>query len=321
MSAAITKFDLTRACVGKNSVCIAAIPEDFDTYDRFTRLVFYTHDTRRWSSEAFDCRVQAITLYRPEAEASSKYTALSAEGDIVILSATTQSERIVGAGIESADSRFYGRMHGLRVIGEGLYACGDGGQFYRRRGRGDWLHLDPRFLQPPDTPFGNKLMMVQIDGPSETEIYICGYNGRLLFYDGSVARPIELDTDAHLVDILVEDERSIWICGSKGVLLRGNHRDGFTRVPGVTGQSLFNSMTLFDDTLLIAASSGRPNGLFVYDYGFLRPYETGLDPEIKYPHTLTARDGIIWAVATKDMIRFDGRRWERIDFPGNDPIR
>ena len=212
-------------------------------------------------------------------------------------------------------------MRGLRVIGEGLYACGDGGQVYRRRGRGDWLHLDSRFLQPANTPFEDKLMMVQIDGPSEDEIYICGYNGKMLFYDGTSARRIDLGTDAHLVDILVEDERSIWICGSKGVLLRGNHRDGFAPVPGVTGQSLFNSMALFDDKLYLAASTGRPSGLFVYDYGFLRPVSTGLGPEIENPHTLTTRDGIMWAVSMKDMIRFDGTRWERIDFPGNDPIR
>lgn len=317
----ITKYELTRARVGKNSLCLAAVPDGLEAYDRFTRLVFYTHDLRRWSSEALACRIQAIVLYQPEGETSSKYTALSAEGDVVLLTAMTKLERIAGAGIESPDSRFYGRMRGLRVIGDGLYACGDGGQFYRRRGPGDWVHLDPRFLQAPDTPFEEKLMLVQIDGPSEDQIYICGYRGKLIFYDGKAARRIDPGTDANLVDILVEDERTIWICGSKGALLRGNHREGFAPVPGVIGQSLFNSMALFDDKLHVAASTGRPSGLFVYDYGILRQVSTGLEPEIKNPHTLTERNGVMWAVSMKDIVRFDGARWERIDFPGNDPIR
>ena len=321
MSPATTKYDLTRAYLGANSICVAAVPEEYDVYAPFTRLAFYSYEEQRWGSEAFEHRVQNIRLFKTADDRFARYCTLSAEGDVSILLDVTQSERIAGAGIESPDSRFYGRMRGLRVIGEGLYACGDGGQVYRRRGRGDWLHLDSRFLQPANTPVEDKLMMVQIDGPSEDEIYICGYNGKMLFYDGTSARRIDLGTDAHLVDILVEDERSIWICGSKGVLLRGNHRDGFAPVPGVTGQSLFNSMALFDDKLYLAASTGRPSGLFVYDYGFLRPVSTELDPEIENPHTLSTRGGIMWAVSMKDMIRFDGTRWERIDFPGNDPIR
>ena len=321
MSKQITKYKIVSSCIGKNSICFAAMPEDNETYDKFTRMVFYAHDTRQWSSEAVDCCVQSIVIFRPLTERSSKYTSMSAEGDILIFSEETKSERISGAGIEAADSRFHGRMRGLRVIGDDLYACGDGGQFYRRRELGAWAHLDPRFLQPPDTPFEDKLMMVQIDGPSENEIYICGYRGKLLFYDGVTARRIDLGTDANLVDILVENETTIWICGSKGTLLRGNHRDGFSQVPGITGQSLFNSMAFFDDNLYLAASTGRPSGLFVYDHGFLRGVRTGLEPEIRNPHILTARNGVMWAVSVKDILRFDGEHWERIDFPGNDPIR
>ncbi len=36
---------------------------------------------------------------------------------------------------------------------------------------------------------------------------------------------------------------------------------------------------------------------------------------------IEAVDGVLWVMGTKDLLRFDGQRWERIAFPGNDPVR
>lgn len=317
-------FSFCRARAGR-SLAIAAVIDGMETYYPFCRFCFYDHDDppgTRWGDRRLDFRVHGVTLFqRPGFDDGRRFCLVSAEGDVAFIEDPIVVERIPGAGIESPDSNFHGRMENIRTIGERLYACGGGGQFYRRETSGTWRHLDPSFLQQPGVPVQDYMICNAIDGPNEDEVYICGYRGLLLFWDGKSARRLACPTDANLGDILVEDARTIWVCGSKGTLLRGNHRDGFARVPGVRGRSLFQSMTMFDDKLYLAASAGDPWGLFVYDYGFLRRVETGLTPEIDDPHVVDAQHDVLWAVSLKDIVRFDGTRWERIDFPGNDPIR
>jgi hypothetical protein len=159
-----------------------------------------------------------------------------------------------------------------------------------------------------------------VDGPSEDEIYVCGAHGTILVWDGSSFETLPPMTEATYVDIFVESADRIWISGRKGTLVRGNRRDGFNPVAVTARQQLFSKMTWYDGKLYLA-SGANPRGLFAYHRARIDQVWSGLTPDILDAHTVDSMDGVLWVVGSKDILRFDGKRWERIDHPDNPPIR
>jgi hypothetical protein len=217
------------------------------------------------------------------------------------------------------------------VIGGALYACGDGGQVYRRTGgalgAGQWRQLDASLLESPDAyaaalqrgPADRKIYF-DVNGPREDELYVVGNHGTILAWDGTAFTRLPRVTSAALTEVLVEDEDRVWICGRNGTLLRGNRRDGF-QIAAVSGRrQLFLSMTKLDGKIHLG-SGADPSGVFVYERGSLREVSSGLDPDIEDVHTVDSADGVLWVVGSKDVLRYDGQRWERIDHVDNPPIR
>ena len=45
--------------------------------------------------------------------------------------------------------------------------------------------------------------------------------------------------------------------------------------------------------------------------------DTGLGPDVEF-YRIDSRDGMLWSFAPKDLVRFDGERWERVSFPDNE---
>jgi len=106
-------------------------------------------------------------------------------------------------------------------------------------------------------------------------------------------------------------------------LLRGNAKSGFTRMPSIKGTHNFVSMAKFKDKIYLASHGGGWDvGAYVYENNTLTKLVTGLTPETQHDaHTVTCTDEDLWIVGLKDILHFDGSAWERIDFPGNPPIR
>ncbi len=248
-------------------------------------------------------------------------TFISAEGDVIYSAHRDVVERIPETGLYAPDSKRFGRMQDIQEIGDTLFACGDGLQFFKRAQHGTWQCLAPDLRQPPRVPPSEYFIMPRINGPNEREVYAVGQRGAIFFWDGQAVRRLDSPTTATLIDVCVEADDVIWICGGDGTLLRGNHRTGFALCPGTRGTSLFQRMTLFDGRLYLAAGGGDPSGLFAYDGAKLTRVRTGLRPTIAAPHLVGSAHGALWAASVKDILRFDGTRWERIDFPGHPPIR
>jgi hypothetical protein len=124
-----------------------------------------------------------------------------------------------------------------------------------------------------------------------------------------------------LIRILAHDQDTIWICGAAGQLLKGNHRDGFLPAPGIAGDQHFTGITLFEGKIYLASAAERSPGLFVYDGRRLSRVVTPLSPNIKDIFHVEAVDGAMWTVGRRDVTRFDGSTWVRIDHPDNPPIR
>lgn len=231
-------------------------------------------------------------------------------------------EKIPGAGVFSEGAKGWGYMRALRQIGDHLYAAGGAGQVYKRLGPDQWIHMDDGVLQPPNVE--DRLLLADIHGSAEDDIYICGgipgaygLEGRLYHWDGKQWTSLTLPTTERLTALYVEDANTVWICGANGTLLRGNRKAGFKDLSTVDDNQLFTSLTRFNGQIYLASNLG----LFVFDGKKIAPVHTGLTPELQDANVVDAVDGVLWSIGTKDIAKFDGTLWVRIDHPDNPPIR
>lgn len=181
-------------------------------------------------------------------------------------------------------------------------------------------------------PASCNIVFHDIAGLSEDAIYICGEVGPgtkpvLCYWDGEVLEELRLPVEeAALTGIHVENRDSVWICGREGVLLHGSRARGFNPVNADTRLNLFHGFTQWRDSLLMPATV-RPGGLWQLDlqsntvsrFEPRLPRLNRLDSNPGYalggPFFVQAFGDVIWAVASKDIFRFDGERWERIKHP------
>jgi len=296
---------LTRAYArSENTLGVAAVLDEGETDEPFVpdgRFYRYDHDnapTERWSYDNFRFHIQDIITFQNK-------DLPTPEGYFVILSSEGEvwhgywkgafQEKIAGAGTWTEGAKGYGRLMTIGQIGDRLYACGDGGQIYVRRGRDDWALLTDSLLYDPvvyrmmmksgpstsDPGYLDWILGIQKKKPrnilfhdmqalSEKAIYLCGEEGPgtkpvLCFWDGD--RLHELDpgiTEGALTGLYIESPDSIWICGREGVLLHGNPTTGFAPVPARTRLNLFHMITPYRGTLVLPASV-RPGGLYQLD--------------------------------------------------------
>ena len=317
-------FLRARAALSTEGVALSIVPDgqtEFAPFSYFAVFAKNERPDRMWGSHTLNFWLNGITIHKRQGTDKRRWTGISAEGDVVFVEEPPISERIPGAGIESPDSKFYGRMEDICGVGAGLFACGDGGQIYQRRASGEWICLAPELLQPPGVPAAECDMFSAIAGPSETDVYVVGRFGKILHWDGSSVRQLASPTRSGLVQICVESEERIWICGAGSTLLVGNRKDGFTLAPGISGAHHFNSMTIYGGKPYLVSSLGSTRGLYTYEDGRLLKVATGLTPELTDVKHTDAGAGVLWAVGLKDILHFDGKTWERIDFPLNPPIR
>jgi len=257
---------------------------------------------------------------------------MSEEGEMVLFSVGEGSdwgstERIPGAGLNLEDSVGWGYLMQLRQIGAHLYACGDGGQVYKRTGLNKWAHMDKGLLRDPsdlDCP-----LFSDINGPHESAIYAAGSMSSagsppfLAFWNGKSWREIDVSSVAagFLNTIFVESETRIWICGENGTLLLGNVNDGFKSLSTVEDNQLLTSVTVFKGKVYLGSNLGP----FVYDPNRhsdgIRPLETTLNPPLEDVGTVDTKDGVLWAIGAQNLARFDGTNWQRIQIPTNPNVQ
>ena len=99
----------------------------------------------------------------------------------------------------------------------------------------------------------------------------------------------------------------------------GNARDGF-RTMNPRSTQLFGSVTKFQNMLYL----GSNLGLFQFDLDrqdrVFRKVRTGLQPELQDANIADVADDVLWSVGPKDIVRFDGTKWERFHHPDNQKI-
>ncbi len=299
-------------------IFLAGFNDQIDPDMQLTKVFQYTSDDNDWlGMPELKWRFASIADYK----VTEGFTAvLSEEGDI-FLSGNTDSyfEKIPESGVRSPGAKGWGYMRHIQQIGDHLYACGASGQVYKRVGPDQWVHMDDGILQEPRQPKDteDRYWLTCIGGPSEHEIYAVGDYGLIFFWDGNTWTRIDCPERKCLGKFHIESSDRIWICGHKGVLLLGNHRDGFVNV-SPTEELLFTSITMFQKEIYLASDQGLYR--FEEKQRRLRKVKTpGLNPPHTDSHYLGAKDGVLWSVGVKDIVWTDGTTWHRVQHPDNPP--
>jgi photosystem II stability/assembly factor-like uncharacterized protein len=220
-------------------------------------------------------------------------------------------------------------MTHLREIDGQLWACGQHGQVYRRFGVDDWRRSDQGIrVEVNPTEYGpNRIsemlevmssapMLSCIDGTSGSDVYVVGLQGYMAHFDGTAWTTIELPVDQHLEWVRCVGEDEVWVCGHNGTLLKGNAKSGFISLSGLDDQQTFVCLTKFNNSVYLSAEEG----LFVYDGKAISLVKSKLKPGIQDAWRLDQVDGVMWSVGVTDLVRFDGRKWARVEHPDNEPI-
>jgi hypothetical protein len=310
------------------AICLSGAMDAFDPTEPYSRLYMLNQRAPHlWAFNQHDFVVPAICTWRDPATPDLRvFAALGENGEVVLLSLQQVQERIPGAGLQPEFSKGYGYLNDIQQIGGHLYACGYSGQVYRRNGAGDWAHMDEGILQAPGPDTG-QYFAAAINGPHERAIYVAGSLNsrgnppRADFWNGDHWSPLTLPATAgRITNIFVESEDRIWICGAQGTLLLGNAAEGFRTMNPLGARQLFLSVTKFQDQLYLGSNLGlfrfdpvKPNALF-------RAVRSSLRPGIQDANIAAAADDVLWSMGPKDILRYDGVKWERFNHPDNPPL-
>lgn len=283
-----------------------------------------------WAYHDYEDNIVSVHAYRCAKEClpdGSRYAALGRHGTVRFNERNTPSftETLPGAGLLGSNTG--GLMTHLREIDGALWACGQGGQVFRRFGRDDWRHVDTGLHVPlnlkdfegkPDElaeAMFNSPMLNCIDGFNGADVYVVGLRGFMAHFDGQCWQKIDLPTDEHLLWVRC-DGQDVWACGTNGALLKGDIRRGFKDLSTLQDKQTWVCLTRYRDQTWLSAEEG----LYVFDGQAIAPVRTGLEPELQDAWRVDHVDGVLWSIGINDLARFDGQHWERIQHPDNEPI-
>jgi hypothetical protein len=270
---------------------------------------------------------------------------LSREGQVNIYGPGGKPDhtfQIPEAGVFCETANDLGYVNRIRAVGDQLYVCGQSRQVYRfdwdgvNLALGQWVNVAGLMRQPPmpeppddatqsaDAGALDRWMdeneatdLVDIHGAAPDDIYTVG--DETWHWNGLQWTQLTLPTDEPLAAIKVLNANEVVLTGHNGTVLLGNARLGFRDLSTVDDNQNFTAVESFDERLFMASNFG----LFTYDFvqKVIKPYASGLEPELKDTHQLEAKDGVLWSFGFKDLAYFDGKSWTRVDHPDNPLIR
>ena len=272
---------------------------DPDVYD-FSRVTFYKNATgAEWWH--FDREWNVVSVCYFSHGDLWGFQSLSLRGDIQFsTNLSTHQEKI-------ADVETVGAATQIRQIGDRLYVCGMQGQVYRRDEAG-WVHIDQGILDR--NILVDALHLNTIDGTSERDIYVAGFSGRILHFDGARWDELVSPTNVHLERVHCVSPREVYFCGNKGTFLKLSN--GVFTDHSIQSDDHFWGLTSFEGKVYLATLKG----LYVFDGKAVRPVNTKLKPPIG-GYRLDARDGQLWSFGVDDLAWYDGKRWSRLKHPDN----
>jgi hypothetical protein len=117
-----------------------------------------------------------------------------------------------------------------------------------------------------------------------------------------------------LSGIKVRSEKEIYVCGNKGLVLRGSGPDQWDVIPNDAFDYSLTSVEWYAERLYAA----HVGGLLEWFNGEWKEVDFELEGDVDC-QVLQARDGLLFSFGYEHVLVFDGTRWRRI-VPGRDRL-
>jgi len=317
----------TSGCaISAHRFCLSANIDELDTWDCFSKTIIYKHfEQQNWSCLDLE-GWKVISVAYQSREGEHSIISLDQEGYVGIFQQNNNEHQEIRFKLEE---KIYGQFNKLRTVRQELYACGDGGQVYLNAGD-SWSNIGFNLEEQPlevkqgeifslDSEFSFERNLYDINGFAHDHLYVCGTKGDdgfIAFFNGSNWIEVNRITPSALYSItLCPDGKSVLISGQYGTLLKGNIDDGFKNLKNISINSTFYNAAFYQEAIYIASEQG----LYIY-----ADSEYSIVPElsdIQGVISVEEKDGVLWVLSYKQLIRFDGKTWDKINHPDNDEIQ
>ncbi|AYB30144.1 WD40/YVTN/BNR-like repeat-containing protein [Chryseolinea soli] len=293
----LTGYSSRRGALG-----LLTFPDMMDARAPFCRLFSYAGG--QWGSLDLKFQCKSITVKSDPARNYRAWWVLGKNGQVAeIAGGAPNIDQIPGAGLEV--SKPYGYVEAIKNIGGELYVCGYGRQVYKQTATG-WTSIADDILTR-DTGTG----FFDIDGTDQQHVYAVGWKGEIYLHDGKTWHRDDGHTTAHLGAVRCLGPDNVWICGNDGVVLHGrfNH---WERLSDPAFVDNWYSIEEFNGQIYLAGN----NVLARIVNGSIQRVDPGLGKPFTV-HRLHAKDGMLWAIGSANILTFDGKTWSEVIHPDN----
>jgi hypothetical protein len=118
------------------------------------------------------------------------------------------------------------------------------------------LQQAPLGIEGVDSSIAENIALTDICGYGAGGLMTIGSSGYVATYDGKQWVQQPCPVDEHLNCIFKKSESEFWICGFNGALLTGNPTAGFRDVSGIQDNAYFQSVCSFKNQIFMGASDG-----------------------------------------------------------------
>lgn len=227
--------------------------------------------------------------------------AMSAHGEIRLFGSGLDSEELISTPDGSPETR--GLLRKVRNIGQRAYAVGMNRQVYRRDGEGLWVCLDQAIRPAPSEVKGFEA----VDGFAENDLYAAGWDGEIWHFNATSWQVCPSPTNLVLTSLLCAADDQVYAAGQRGLLLKGR-QSSWQFIEQEAMRDDIWDLAWFEGQLYVATY----RGLYSLVNEQLVPVDFGDERPTSFYH-LSAADGVLWSFGAKDIMAFDGSRWQRID--------
>ena len=191
----------------------------------------------------------------------------------------------------------YGSIRSVSGIAGKAYAVGLRGMVYRLDGMGVWTRIDDGLPESFDVQ--------AIDGFHEGDLYAVGFRGELWHFDGLKWAKRELPTNVNLTSVKCGGDRSVYLAGHDGMLIR-RKTDQWETIDSEEMTKDIWDLEWFDGALFVSTYFG----VYRLSGAELEPVDFGGDRAKSYH--LSAAEDVMWSIGETDVMAFDGTDWTRI---------
>ncbi len=190
------------------------------------------------------------------------------------------------------------------VIGGEAYAAGMDRCVFKRANRDLWVQIDRGARLPPNS--NDVVGFEGIAGSSSNDIYGVGWEGEIWHFDGAKWTQHDSPVNTILTCVCYAGDGSVYAAGRLGMLLVGRG-DSWEIIDHSSIKADIWSLVWFKERLYVSTL----HSVYALEKGKLLQVDFGEDiPATCYQ--LSEGDGSLYSIGAKDIMIFDGNKWERV---------